>query len=706
LKFQVDGVQPEDLETIDGLRVISQEGKKVVVLFASEEGLREFRRRLSLVARGERVTRQDVLFAIKRTEAWSPEDRKGPALRNEGIPDSEAFVVDVELWPLEYRPDREAMLANFERWCDQGKVTVIDAVKYGPAILYRVRVRQDAFQVLLNHRDVRLVDLPPRYQLDVSVVHLPLEQIAEVPPPSEEVPGIVILDSGLTTGHPLLGPAVGDAQSFISGVSADDECDHGTRVAGLALYGDIWECARARQFIPQFRLFSGRVLDSKGEFEHGFVENHIREAVRYFVEYYGCRVFNVSFGDERKPFTGGHVRGLAAVLDTLAREYNVLFTVSAGNFTGTDRFPADWRNQYPGYLCTDKARIIDPAPALNVLTVGSLARGDVSPQAQRFPRDPAYQPIARRDQPSPFSRTGPGPGGAIKPDVVEYGGNYWIDERTGQVRATGLGELTTRQQFQENLFIVDSGTSYAAPKVAHLAALLLKEYPDASPDLLRALIVAHSHHPQATVTLVSGDEDTLYRLTGYGKPDWTAARYSSENRVTLFAQETIGENQHQFYEIPLPDDFFAPPPRRPRRITVALAHTPVVRRTRVEYKASRINFRVVRALSIDDVARVFRHTTKSEREPSMAEIGNFRPGPTRRDKGTVQKASWEIQQIRNQDWDGNHLFVVVTRSVPGWAEGLVERERYALVVIIEDRSAQQVRYYTQIQQRLQIRLHV
>jgi hypothetical protein len=39
------------------------------------------------------------------------------------------------------------------------------------------------------------------------------------------------LDSGLTTGHPLLAPAVGDAQSFLPGKDAANEHGHGTIVA-------------------------------------------------------------------------------------------------------------------------------------------------------------------------------------------------------------------------------------------------------------------------------------------------------------------------------------------------------------------------------------------------------------------------------------------------------------------------------------------
>ena len=54
LKLQVDGIDPSQLEAIGGLELVSQEGRTLVVLFASEEGLREFRSRLTILARGGR----------------------------------------------------------------------------------------------------------------------------------------------------------------------------------------------------------------------------------------------------------------------------------------------------------------------------------------------------------------------------------------------------------------------------------------------------------------------------------------------------------------------------------------------------------------------------------------------------------------------------------------------------------------------------
>lgn len=695
MKIDAPTVKPEDFESIEGLRVVSHEQKGVLVLFASQEGLEEFKRRLNEVAQGRTPVRKDILYAIKGIDRWSREDRIGPALRKEGYPDDQVFKVDAELWALDSGRERNEMLQSFEEWCGNQKIKIIDRLNQDPIVMYRLEVTAESLEMLLHHRDIKMVDLPPKYQLELSLVHTPVTKIPQINSPLENAPGIVVLDDGVVSSHPLLENAFGDGQNFVPN-STTSYGKHGTEVAGIALYGDVEECLKRGQFTPELRLFSGKIMDSEN-IDEGFLENYISEAVRYFSTNYGCKVFNLSIGDTRKPYCGGHVRGLAAVLDTLAKEYRVLFVVSAGNYDGTEDSPSDWLRQYPEYLFQDEAKIIDPAPALNVLTVGSLARVEASREAQRFPSDPAYQPIARKDQPSPFSRTGPGPGKAIKPDVVEYGGNFSLDLRRGihQINRgpDGLGEITTSASFAQGYpFTIAKGTSFSAPKVANLAARILTIYPEASPELLRALIVAHSKWPEATKELFGNDEEKILQCIGYGLPDAESVLYSTEKRVSLISQEIISGETHHFYEIPLPTDFLSPG-RRTRSLRVALAHTPMVRRTRLSYKASTIDFRIVRESSIERLVNVFRQTARDEREDIIPEINGCRPSRSVRSKGTVQATTVTFKQF-NQNWrDGNYkLFIVVTRKVEPWAVSIFESEPYALVVVLSEESDQQVQY--------------
>ena len=136
----------------------------------------------------------------------------------------------------------------------------------------------------------------------------------------------------------------------------------------------------------------------------------------------------MSYGNTHRPYEGRHVAGLAVTLDALSRELDVLFVVPTGNYQGDDDGPANWREDYPTYLTGETAPLLDPAPALNVLTVGSLARHE---RHGRWPEDVGYRPVARSKQPSPFTRSGPSVNGAVKPDLVDFGGNLLVMSGAG-----------------------------------------------------------------------------------------------------------------------------------------------------------------------------------------------------------------------------------------------------------------------------------
>lgn len=704
LKVRFEGKPPDGIRTFPGIEVVSEEPGQLAIVFATDEGRREFENRLRLVQRGQSATHKEVLFAMQGVDAWTAEDRTAVGLRAvldelRSAPERRVRV-DVELWALDRPTDAERMLSTFRERALAHAVLVLDATRR-PVVLLRVEGALAGIEWVLRHRDVRLVDVLPKFQLDPALRRLPLSGI-EGTIVDANAPVIGVLDSGLITGHPLLAPAVAHAESFITGAGPEDEHGHGTHVAGIAAFGDVEEQARAGAFRASARIASGRVLDGDSEYDDKLIENQIREAVELLSNDYGCRVFNLSLGDLHHPHLGGRLRPLAMTLDDLAREHRVLFVVCTGNFVGRTTGPNDWRGEYPRYLVSDEARVLDPAPALNVLTVGSIARHELAHAASRFPDDPSYQPIARHGQPSPFTRSG-APKSAIKPELVEHGGNLAVDLRASTsryVESPTLGVLSmSHEHVGGDLFAVDHGTSFAAPKVANLAARILSRYPDATPDLVRALLVAHAEIPAASETLLRKEE--LVRVLGYGVPNAARCLGSSERAVTLVAEDQLGVNESHFFEIPLPDDFIEAPARRPRRIRVALAHTPIVRPSRADYRASRFTFRVVRAESLEAVRGIFQR--KSE-EKSIGESG-FWPSATVRETGTVQAATWTIGQT-DRRWLAKKPFLVISRIVPEWAKDLLDDEPYAVVVAIEDRSETEVRMYTQLRARLRARARV
>ena len=697
-------VTPEDIaRATEGIEVVSQEDGTVILAFATAEQLENFEGRLSTMAAGTRVTYENLIYALDGFDRWTPDDRTGWALQRHGFPESEHYIIDVELWPVPLHDNANRLRNAFETWMSARAGEILDSVKQPYLTVYRIRSGDSLVQDLLNHRDVRTVDLPPRVDLELALVRTSIQKLGDVPSPPNDAPGVVVLDSGLATGHPVIAPAVGDAQSFLPGMSPADDHGHGTFVSGIALYDDVAECVRTRTFIPELRIFSGRVLDQQNSGDPYLIENQVEEAVRYFVNEYGCRIFNLSYGDLNKPYRGRHVAGLAVTLDALSRELDVLFVVPTGNFDGDEDGPDDWRGEYPTYLTGDASVLLDPAPALSALTVGSLARYE---RSGRWANDPSYRPVARSDQPSPFTRHGPSVNGAIKPDVVDYGGNMIIDARTDlpMTGIYGAGELSTSRLFATgNPFAVVSGTSFAAPRVAHAAAHILKEYPDVSVDRCRALLVAHARTPVACTQLFAGNPVAVREVTGYGLVDRSALYQSIESCVTLWAEESIENGHHQFFEIPVPAEFWSRG-RRAREVTVALAYRPSVRTTRIDYRATAISFKLVQAKSLDAVVDRFDAAVDIDSTTTIRERQSGRRFSEReRSRGTVQASTWTFTQpseaLRECSW-----FVVVTRNDPAWGSTLSsERESYALAVTLTDRLVQEPQLYTRIQARLRER---
>jgi len=703
-----------------GIEFVSQEDNHLCVVFVDETGMTVFEDHLQRLGLDEtELTYKQILEAIEGIDNWTSDDRKSWALRRHGLPRSEKFLLDVELWPVAvaHHPERLSTCDAFERWLAHNGIRRTDKVNLDSLVIYRLEVNSSQANLLLNHSDVRLVDLPPKSGIRYSQLNCDINRIPEgIQSPTHQAARVCVLDSGVNTNHPLLAPAIAESADFIGDTDGMDLNGHGTAVAGVALYGDLEACNSTNYWHPELWIFNGRILDENAEFDSSSIEKTLIEAVTYFVEEHQCRIFNLSLGNSNAPYDNRHIRGIAYILDKLARDFNILFVVSAGNFSGSidpDVPRHSWRDEYPEYLLADESIIIDPAPALNVLTVGSLARHNATFDAQRYPEIGQLAP-ATENQPSPFTRHGPTIKGAIKPELVAMGGNLASPIRTGnELNAVmrGMGVLTCNSRFVGNtLFSEISGTSFAAPYITHLAGRLLNNYPKASANLLRALLVNHANMLSEIESSFPEDMKKSYRsangrdafrdIAGYGAVDEGELFRSSQNAVVLMAEEKIENNSHHFFELPLPDDFLRSQ-RASREIRVTLSYCPAVRTTRIDYVATKMSFRLVKDQSLESVQRHFNHSTQDETKTRNDDATSNRDiSAELRGKGTVQSSTWRIKQPKpSEKW-----FVVITRQDRDCGEALsFEQEDYALVVTVTDRENEEAQLYSQISQRIELK---
>lgn len=704
--FKVEYSRFIDTEHLDkhGIDFVSQEGKETLVVCADQKGLKVLNDHLVGVGSNDKtITYKDILYQIDNIQNWTSEDRKSWAIKHKGFPSEDVFLLDIELWPrFDSFNDQKRFdfITNFKEWLKKSNIKFCDQLNLDSLVLIRIEVTRVHLDELLNHNDIKIIDLPPTtgityQQLNVDINQLPIN----IPTPEDNAAKICVLDSGINTNHPLIQPAMGDSVNFTQTENAFDHYGHGTSVASVALYGDLEACNESGLWEPELWILNGKILDNNCEYDIELIENTIDKAVRYFVDQYQCKIFNLSIGNAHAPYEGNHIKGLAYTLDQLARELDVLFIVSVGNFSDVlyNSSVQKYADHYPHYLLNDQTTLIDPAPALNVLTVGSIVKHEATYQAQRNPNAISGVPIAKAEQPSPFTRHGPSNKGAIKPDLVAVGGNIAVDHGD-RVDKKGLGVLTCNYNFAGNtLFNEVSGTSFAAPYITHLAGRLLNNYPKASTNLLRALLVNHANMTQAIRTTFDDNIDTVCRVAGYGLVDESELFRSSEQVVGLIAEEQIENDKSQFFELPIPDDFFTGEQRK-REIRVTLAYCPAVKTTRQDYVATKISFHLVIGQSLEDIEYSFNNNSKKDFD-TIPDINEGRTiTQTTRSKGTVQSSVWSINS-RNEKY-----FIVVTRQDRGWAKEITqELENYALVVTLTDRENENAILYTQIKEHIELK---
>lgn len=512
-----------------------------------------------------------------------------------------------------------------------------------------------------------------------------VEDLAErLEPAAEQEPAVCHLDSGVARTHILLdGSLAPQDLHTVIGTSGFDTDGHGTKMAGIALLGDLDRLLAGNgQLHLRHRLESVRILPNKHEPDHEVLAygDVTAQAVSLpEVTSVRRRVFCMPVTTKADAADNpGEPTLWSATVDALAVGTSVvrdgnelrlltspdpeaarLIIVSAGN---VDNYAAEHLDQ------SDASAARDPAQAWNALTVGAYTEMTV------VPSDPAYAGwvvLAGAGDLSPHSRTSllygqrPWP---IKPDVVLEGGNV-LHDRGFQFESHPAVCLRSTGHTNDQSLVSANATSAATAEASRLAALVMAKYPSYWPETVRALLVHGSEWTPAMRTELEGArrrglrvQHMLLRRYGWGVPNEDRVLHSSDQAATLVVQDEVVPFTGDDFRIPLFRLHDLPWPREALedlgasavnlRVTLSYFVEPTASRRgwrqRYTYPSHSLRFELQDPLETEAqfIRRVNRdaETEEDGGRPAAGQV-NWLVGPAQRNLGSLHQDIWETSGI-------------------------------------------------------------
>lgn len=451
------------------------------------------------------------------------------------------------------------------------------------------------------------------------------------------------------------------------------------------------------------------------------------------------KVINLSIGDPVRPFHI-NISAWAKLLDWLSIKYNVLFIVSAGNWTEDivlnmkpDDFQAlpDERKRSLIFETVKNSnlqarKILTPSEAVNGLTVGaSYSDKELNLGA------PANIPLFDSSNfLAPYSRIGLGYHRAIKPDILNAGGRlpYRMDiirsrnnttilkVPSNSYAGTGPGQRIATPGSEGDLTRTAyiAGTSNAAALTTRLAVQLHEVLDDINSELpperqiseeyfsvlLKALLVhgtswdgsgdilhgVLSSDPQINNRVI---KDHICSYLGYGATDANRILYCTDQRVTLLGFGEIKKDTGHEYTFPLPN--ILNQGRYKKRLAVTLAWLSPLNFNTAKYRQAALYFN---NLAYD----------RKNRPDEPIHFGHANAGFRIARKGTIQHDVLEDDDV-GYYIDGTDLKINVNCKED--AGGLKQRlVKYGLAVTLEVREKQPVPIYQEIEQRIRAQARI
>ncbi len=548
----------------------------------------------------------------------------------------------------------------------------------------------------------------------------------EVIAPDMDAPKVCVIDSGIMEGHYLLQPAILAKRSF-SFVPGDKSVSdkvsnggHGTRVSGAILYPQ--EIPKVGQYKLPCHIINMRILDDQNNLSSDLFPPSLMQEI--YEKNTDVKLFNLSVAS-RFPSRTTHMSTWAATIDKLMWENNILFILSAGNLfkefgllknPGIKRYLHNTTQQYPEFLLNNASRIANPAQSSFALTVDSVCLNNYE--------DLDKKSFGKKDEPSSFSRTGLGIWGMIKPDVVEYGGD-WIKEKVAKPNLRINDDVCPELVRTGGGGIGKDaiGTSFATPKVSSIAVTLQKSFPQLSTLMYRALIVQSARWPEFAFT---DPQLKWIRHFGYGIPNVHRATENTLTRITFIEEGKISPSNADIYTIKIPDEIRRQGDNYKILLEITLSYKANIRRTRQKtrsYLSTWLTWETSKLYDDNLAAFKDRIIKKLETESDNYELEEpIQVNQEQAEKTTIKWAintrkDWSINDVRRQDSTLQKDWTIIDSfKLPkelciaivghkGWEKDIKKEVPYAIAVSFEVLNSE-INLYEKISVENEIRQEV
>ncbi len=404
-----------------------------------------------------------------------------------------------------------------------------EQIAYGERIRY-IKIQVDTYDdvvKLAGINGVKSVDFFQEYSLPLTDhVNAGLQTLLDSGDFVSEV-NIGIIDGGISGKNTLLKPYIKAREEYVSTMYINER--HATFIASTIQFGNQLNGIAAST--PRFN-FIDIVAIPNGDKKFGptdtISEEVLMEIIEEVMDKYAAstKIWNMSLGIENK-ICDGSMSDLGIFLDYIQDKYKVQIFVSSGNL---NQLPLrEWPAQA---VMGERDRIISPADSVRAVTVGAIALYE------------SADSIVKSNEPSPFSRRGPGANYIVKPDVVDYGGNL---SRTLSIAGLGMKGIDI-----DGNIIEGNGTSYSTPRIVQKFASVYDEMVEKDLLLAKAMII-HSARMNSRELLERNQDNIKYY--GFGMPAVNVSDIlqCSEDEVTLVFKQKVSSGTHlEMYDFPYP----------------------------------------------------------------------------------------------------------------------------------------------------------